>query len=900
MFKLDKKELNSRLKTAGKDPLKREISAAADAVAADPSSQAFYTVDVPRLLMVPLDGDQSDLDNWHKMVPAALRQNRSSVAPLLLRLLAGIEGAGNSLTDLSFWKQYGAQQNKAQQEHLRSLVAGFAPQFPLEAATESQLRATVGEAQLAEVSSKDLAKLARESGVHMFPDLELPEGGLPRNVAKVLKAALAEPDYRTAFDVLLLHRPNDVKGIRVVDELLANEKPITVQDAAKAYQRAETASDSSALPRAKHLLGQLRPISDLSQLREVLLSTLVYQAEQMVKAGTALRVARDRFVGWGIDAADATRVVLSISTGGGPAAGPGAGDIRQALAAASLDEAIRLVEVLENQADEDPEIAEAVDMVARARERYAESLREFDAAVARRDFAVAAELLDTARRIDANEEVEAKFDAIPPAPASQVEARASATDEVHVRWFGALRDGDSYTVVRGSRPAASLSDGTQVASSLVASQFVDKDAPIAENLVYTVFAVRAGNVSSDPVASTSVRILPAPKGLQAETTEDAASVSWNRIANASGYTLSLQDPQGHTQQEHVAGTSTVFRNLRTGVRYQVAVAATYYLDGATENSTWSTAQFTPRGVASPVNNLQATTVGASTLELRWTEPAGFEVQIWQMPASFTLPDQRLVPAAYLAESGKRLSTVSKQTDSAGYTVAQVSAPEGVRKFVPATVVNDDILLGYPVLAGVAPKPEGIESRLLGEDLQLSFIWPEGNYTALVNYQRNGRKQTEKFSRVDYRRNSGLVIRDVANVQNIALTLVADVAGQRLHSVAVPVEFSAPVRNAEVHYNLHTKRSLFGGKYTVTITARSDETREFVSGQLKIKFGPVMPLDESDGDTVASVPLDFSTANQISETVELGKLTAPFWLQLTAPGSAVQIIHPHTQELKVTK
>lgn len=901
-YAIDKKEVKAAVAAAGKSPVKESLADVLRKLNTDPTSTAFYALDLKSLLLVP--DNPGDLKEWYPAIKAQI--NKFNAGKHVSQLLVKLEEQGYELDDPEFWASYEKQWQKANEQRYIDLFRGYAPEFPLGAATITQLTELVGTKQLGGLSPKQIASFAGKAGLTVFPDATLPAEPLPKALQNPLKNALAQADYPTIFHVLLLHREDDAHAgdFRFMGEVKANGKRVAHDDVGKALERAGRASDTAALPKAKQLLAGLEKVS-VSEFDTVIAQAVRFQAESELKSGPVARV-RSNLVDKGYNLDDVTQLLVEIGPAPGVASGPSAGSILEALSERDLDEAERTASLIietSKEAQEDPEIAAAIAQVKAAREAKTAAVAAYEQALKSRDYEAAARALHEALRDDADPDLEAKLDQLPPPPPAQLSASVTGTGSVKLAWPRSRNEADLYTLVRreGS-PAKTPGDGAVVVTSAAVSEAEDQALPVATTVYYSLFAVRENGMYSDPITSTEISVVPPPTGVTVKATETELSVAWNRHPQASGTVVELRGPDGRAQRKELGSeTSVVFGGLRTGTAYLIALSSTFLRSGGVVTSPAVTVEGTPRSKLTAVNDLAARPDAAGDFDLTWSQPVGFDLQMWAFPRSFELPRAKEMSMdSFRKMGGARLDLFGVSVDAAGRGRGRIAAPSDMIKIVPALVADQTVLLGLPVLIGVAPQPKEFQTQMLGDDLQVSFVWPEGNYTMEVTYQRNGVDETQKVSKVDYRRSSGVIIKRATEVSNIAVATIADVAGQRIRSNPVPVEFTAAAPTTDVQYNLATKKSLFGGKYTTTVrvSSLSGAPIGVLNATLKIKYGPVMPLDGQDGDPIAPVTFDLSSAPTAETKLELGKLNAPFWLHLATDDPGIRLVAPATQEMKV--
>lgn len=899
-YAIDKKQVKTAVAAAGKSPVKESLADALRKLNTDPKSKAFYALDLKRLLLVP--DNSEELRVWYPAIKAQI--NKFNAGKLLSQLLGKMEEVGLKLDDPAFWADYDKQRQKANQERYIEMFRGYAPEFPLGAATLSQLTELIGAKHLEDLSENQIKSFANTAGLTIFPDKSLPEKPLPKAVQNPLKNALAQSDFPTVFHVLLLHREADARAgdFQFVNEAKANGKRVSYEDVNKALARADRARDSVALPKAKQLLAGLEKVPP-EDFDTVIAQAVRFQAELEMKSGPIAWV-RKTLEEKGYNTKDVTQMLVQLApVSAGVATGPSAESILEALAESDLERAEHVAGLLADAAKDDEAIAEAIAKVRAERRRKNEAVEAYEQAVRARDFTAAAQALQVALQIDADPTLKEKRDRLPPAPPAQLNAAVTGSASVKLTWSRSSNVADVYTLVRreGS-PAKLASEGTPIVTSAATTEAEDTTVPLATDVYYSLFASRDNGLYSEPAVSPVISVVPPPTGVRVKVTESELSVAWNRHPQSTGSVVELRGPDGRSERKTLGPqTSVVFGDLHAGTTYLISLTSTFLRSNGVVSSPVVTVEGTPRSKLTAVNDLVATQNNAGGFDLAWSQPVGFDLQMWAFPRSFDLPGSKeLSMDSFRKMGGERLDLFGVAVDGAGRSRGRIPALTEMKKIVPTLVVDQSVLLGLPVLIGVAPEPRELQTQMLGDDLKISFVWPQGNYTMEVAYQRNGVDEILKLSKVDYRRSSGVIIKRAAEVSNIAVASVADVSGHRIRSNAMPVEFTAAPPTTDVQYNLKTTKVRFSGKYTTTVkvSSLSGEPVGVLNATLKIKYGPVMPLDSQDGEAIAPLTFDLSNVSTAETKIPLGKLHAPFWLHVATSDPGIRLVAPVTQEMKV--
>ena len=133
---------------------------------------------------------------------------------------------------------------------------------------------------------------------------------------------------------------------------------------------------------------------------------------------------------------------------------------------------------------------------------------------------------------------------------------------------------------------------------------------------------------------------------------------------------------------------------------------------------------------------------------------------------------------------------------------------------------------------------------------------------------------------------------------VVLKLATVVSAGAQEWVSPPVTVEVVGVAPAVRYELDVKRSRLGGKGTVTVTVESPQFRGNVETLTLLKEAKFMPSGSTDGTVVDRRLLDFSAAQRISYSLDLGKVVSPFWVRVFAgTNAAVRVEHPPTSQMR---
>ncbi|WP_204367112.1 fibronectin type III domain-containing protein [Nocardiopsis salina] len=597
----------------------------------------------------------------------------------------------------------------------------------------------------------------------------------------------------------------------------------------------------------------------------------------------------------GVHRDDSARLVTKLSTGS-KVLGPD--DVAELLADGSLGEARRLLDSLPDPSDDERTGRQRLaERVAAAEAKKERGLARYHAALEAGDHPAAAAALREALDTDPRDaDLHERLRRLPPPPPANLSLRVEGRG-ITVAWNADGDDAVTHAVVRtaGTVPA-NPRDGRLLVEGHTATLFRDEEPPVGARVRYSVFATRDGSAWSDPATGTCV-VLPPPADLGASAGATEVSLSWGTPPEAVGAVVTRTAPDGSrtTHRPTEQGELTV-TGLTTGTKYRFSVAAVYLSeDGQRQESAAVSTDATPRGAVRAVVDLRIEPAPDGH-RVSWTTVADHPVELWTLPVTARVePGTRLSRADLARMRGSRL-TLRPGPAAPGRTVRDFDTLSGVGLLVPLTVEGDGGLVGTPQITGSAPQVRMPTVERLGEELRLSWRWPEGDHLIEVGWQADGRPVTRRITRTAYNDGGGVKIPRADKVS--ALTLATVVRAADREWVSAPVEVPLSGRAPAATYTLRVRRSWLSGKGTATVTVESPEFRGQVRVLTVLKEAGFMPGDAADGTVVDRRELDFAHERSHTFELRLGKVATPFWVRLfTEPGSAVRLEDPPTSRMR---
>lgn len=809
----------------------------------------------------------------------------------LLKKLLDLFGPEKS-QDPAFWAGLASSRGKALKGQLAEFANAVAEEHPLDVVTPVQVTELAAGMGLQEVPELDLIAALAMQGVQVYPEFQIPVADLSQT-----RKVTDFPEFRTIIDVIC--RPEKHSEIAVIDEFSVGSPsrkilPKDVRGAQVLLQQQESRVEAKARQAAQNVLAALSLLTTADELHALVLASFAETTESLVRRGVPKTQVRKELIQLGLRTLDASRLVAKFA---GTTQVRGLGFVSELLANGALSEARRYFDSLPTIGawDED-EHAKVKRSLEQAETKKQLLMSQYETAIKSRDFVAAATALSDALRIDTqDDDLRSKLDRLPPLPPANVSLRVNGRS-LEAIWSA---DGDEtvrYSVVRTTAEVpVNHKDGNIVASSLDSTRFRDDKVPIGILVRYSVFATRDGSSYSDPATATLV-VLPSPADLAASAGATDVSLSWVTPPEAADVVVTETAPDG-TWKEHRAVTpgQLVVKGLTTGMKYRFSAKAVYLLTGGQKRDSAAVElDITPRGSIRPVDDLRVDAVSAG-YRARWTSVVGYTIELWALPiTAHVTPKTRITSAELKNLSGRRLA-LRPGTGRDGETVREFDALSDVNRLIPVTLDGNGGLVGKSQVAGSAPSVLKPTSERFGEELRLSWEWPRGDYTVEVGWQNGNTRITRRVSRTSYNDNGGVRLPAAEVSGEVTLATIVQSGSQEWSSapVSVPVSLVAPA----IKYVLSIKRSIFGGKRTVTVTLESSHYDGIVGLQTVLKEAKFMPNNPSDGTVVDRRTVDLSSG-RCSFSLDLGKIVTPFWVRVFPESSSgVRIEDPPTNQMR---
>jgi hypothetical protein len=828
--------------------------------------------------------------HWHKSANSTAKHaSYRSVYKAFLRADEELQRThGAKLAQVSWWRSYANQRSDSRKGEIAELAQMLRANFgELGLITPAQLEATV-RASFPALAPDEVAKALERAGVIRSEPVELPRSsGMTDTLYRKLKSLLADADAASVAE--LLHGEFTTMFVLTAFRTVPATGGLGEKDVRAATDRENRRSGNQAQREALGLLStHVRGGGDLRALTLFHLLDGVRQHHQDGAPSGALlkQLAQAR-----LDPGEARQAVVSVLSETLRAPVGGLGKITALLEEGRLTAA---QQALAGVTGEDAAAARA--LVERQAARVRALRDEARAVLATGDEQEARETLRQAVVLASDdEELAAELRRVPPAPVLGTTAQPDGVG-VRVSWRAPAshEDGMRYRVVRRTdRVPADPADGTVVAEG-TETVAQDQKVPAAQPVGYAVFASSDGESWSRPAGAT-VEVLPPVRGVRLTEEHGAVEGRWQVHPEA-------------VEVEVRRGAAVVPTTSRTGFRDTVAdgtderytLTAVYArADGTRARSAATLARPSTHGRVPPVPALRLVAVPGDTaprVAVSWRQVSDAEVVVRRGGEPAPWAFGTVVSAAEMSRYGTEITGFTE--DDGEWRTLTVDVPNGRFWYVPFTIGSgDEVVCGHAEELGLATPIDGLAHQRLGDELVLSWNWPDSAGTAEVAWRTEGAQQRTRLTRQQYRDAGGCRIR--CGYEKVDVEVRTVVPAERGDCFSPIVAATIAGRAPRVAYTVEqTRRPVVGGG-TVRVRLTADVAVPNCTVVVVAAQGVVMPRRPADGQTLLRTKAELHPGAAVELTAEVPRLRKPYWVRCFVEDDGVRLVDPPTRQLKVS-
>jgi hypothetical protein len=811
---------------------------------------------------------------------------------------------GTAMRRIQWWRDRDKARASARHGEIAELAQTLRASFgDLGLVAAGQLEAT-RLAVAPTLSPEEVAQALRTAGVCQDTPIELPRSsGLPGTQYRALRSALVNAGLASVVE--LLHG-GPVESFHILESFRSAPRLAGGLSEAAVIAARDRANRRSGNAAAREAIGILATAARTGvNLRQLtlfhLLDTVRDNHAQGVPPAAMLRHLQEAK----LDAAEARLAVFSVRNESAGQRVGGLGAIkalieegrlvaaRQALATVTgAEDAAAAKELVERQTQEVRRLREAAYAQLRAdSEQDALHLLRQAAALAVDDEDLAAEV----RRI-------------PPPPVLGLTAITEGVG-VRVTWRAApTHDGNTcYRLMRQrGRAPVDPGDGAVVAAGS-ATVAVDTAVPAGQLIGYAVFAALEGDNWSRP-ASTTVEVLPPVHDVQLGEADGVVEGHWQVNPEAAA----VEVRRGEVLV--LSGSRTMFRDPGAAADHNhtyLIVARYRRPDGTMASSAPVVAKTTRRGRLVPVSMLRLAARsghGVPMVAITWRQPAIpasiigsagsadiTDITVRRAETPFPWEFGAVVPLDRLVSHG--MEVAGRIEDKGEWRTLVASAPTGLHYYAAFTIGEAGAVRGEEVAFGLAPPVTELAYQRLGDEVVLSWQWPEAVGTAEVVWDGPAGSGRRQLTRQQYRSGGGCPIECGPGELAVKVRTVVHATGGTCTSP--DAELTITGRRPTVSYAVQLARRPVVGGGTVRVRLTADQPLPDCTVLIVATHGPVMPRSAADGQLVLRSAQRIDPQAPVELVATLPRLRKPYWVRCFLEGSAAQLVDPPTTQLKVS-
>ena len=833
--------------------------------------------------------------HWHKSANSTAKHaSYRTVYKAFLRADEELQRThGAKLAQVSWWQSYANERTDSRRGEIAELAQMLRANFgELGLITPAQLEATV-RASFPALAPNEVLEALKQASVVRGEPVELPRSsGMTDTLYRKLSSLLADADVASVAE--LLHGEFTRMFVLTSFRTEPATGGLTDADVRAATDRENRRSGNQAQREALGLLStQARNGVDL---RTLTLFHLLEGVRRHHQDGAPSGALLKQLTQARLDANEARQAVVSVLSETLRAPAGGLPKITTLLEEGRLTAA---QQALAGVTGEDAAAARA--LVERQTARVRELRDEARRLLTTEDEHEARETLRQAVVLASDdEELAAELHRVPPAPVLGTTAQPNGVG-VRVSWRAPAshEQGMRYRLVRrADRAPTDPADGFVVAEGqdTVAQ---DEKAPAARLVGYAVFASSDGENWSRSTGAT-VEVLPPVHNVRLTAEHGAVEGRWQ--VHPEAVEVEVRRGAGTTGDVVPTTSRTSFRDaVADGTDERYTLTAVYTrADGAKARSAGTLVRTSTHGHVPPVPALRLVAVPdvpTPRVAISWRQVTDAEVVVRRGNEPAPWDFGAVVPAAEMSRYGQEITGFTE--DDGEWRTLTVDVPNGRFWYVPFTIgTGGEVVCGHVAELGLATPVGDLRHQRLGDELVLSWNWPDSAGTAEVAWRAGGTAQRTRLTRQQYRDAGGYRIRcDHEQVEVEVRTVVPAENGDCFSPVvAATIAGRAP----RVSYTVEqTRRPVVGGG-TVRVRLNADVSVASCTVLVVVAPGPVMPRKPADGQVLLRGKADLHPDVEVELTAEIPRMRKPYWVRcFVEDDDRVRLVDPPTRQLKVS-
>lgn len=281
-----------------------------------------------------------------------------------------------------------------------------------------------------------------------------------------------------------------------------------------------------------------------------------------------------------------------------------------------------------------------------------------------------------------------------------------------------------------------------------------------------------------------------------------------------------------------------------------------------------------------------------------TDAEGLGIRWAETPPPW--PSGSVLPVSALTAFGTELAGTHQVHDGEVSLLAEV--PVGYHLYVPYLVERDQAVVGRFVALGLAEPVRRLRAERRGDDVIVTWVWPEGSRLATVEWTASGGVRQDQVTRSGYAGSNGFRIPAALDPGVVRVSVLTAVAADEACSRAREVEL--PPRSIPVSYTLTRHRLWRFGRRDLAVRLRAET--DLVDLVLTVVLGTdlAMPPSADHGTVLVEhegLSLVAHQARELTIPVPvLPRRQDPYWVRCFLRGPVPTVVTgPPVESMRLT-
>lgn len=260
----------------------------------------------------------------------------------------------------------------------------------------------------------------------------------------------------------------------------------------------------------------------------------------------------------------------------------------------------------------------------------------------------------------------------------------------------------------------------------------------------------------------------------------------------------------------------------------------------------------------------------------------------------------VLPVPTLMAFGTELAGTRQVHDGEAALLAEV--PVGYHLYVPYVVERDQAVVGRFVALGLAEPVRRLRAERRGDDVIVTWVWPEGSRLAIVEWTAPGGVRQDQITRAGYAGSNGFRIPAALDPGVVRVSVLTAVAADEACSRGREVEL--PPRSIPVSYTLTRHRLWRFGRRDLAVRLRTETDLADLVVTVVLGTDLAMPPSAAHGTVLVEhegVDLVAHQARELTIPVPvLPRRQDPYWVRCFLRGPVPTVLTgPPVESMRLT-